>query len=585
MAVSTAAATEQRAGGPRRPRLGSVIDHPVRTTAIVGLALAVVQAWWLATHRNPGGFGVDESNYLTMVFRFRQSLLDGGPVDLIDRVLSYPQHGPLVPLMSVPFTLIGGASTTAALLVQPLLYLLVAVAMAALVSRLSTPTAALVAGLVSLGIPVMILDARAYQFVLGSSLFLICSVLALVSSERGERRSQMMWFGLAVGCLLLSRTMVIAFLPGLAVAWWIVSTRSRRAITNLALAVAVAGAVALPWWIAQRDTVGRYLFSFGYGQGATQIESVPLPLRLPVRLGFAMTELRLPLAVPTVIVVVAAVVAAVRWKRSGRTLRTWPVASRSLAATAAVVGVGLLALLSSSNMGTGFQVPLELVGLAVVAAIGGRLGGSPVKVAAVIALAAATVNVVAISWFRPFADVGNGSATMSIAAFGGTEEQQHQDFSIDEPRFASDASWRDRAAAEADWLRANQSIVDAVRQVEPPDEPAVITMIGENRLVNSSTLDLVNQLDGDPDRVVESPATPEAQMNGRVNLDPRTYSGAPRVLVAVLPRASGTGERFTADEFLPEAARLGWVERRRIELPSGNAALVLTHPDSTPGGT
>ena len=570
--------------GPVRPRLMALRDHPVRTTAVVGAVLALVQAWWLTTHRHPGGFGVDESNYLTMVFRFRASLLDGGPLELVDRVLGYPQHGPLVPLLSVPFTLIGPNSATAALLVQPLLYLLVAVAMAALVSRLSTPSAALVAGLVTLGIPVMIVDARAYQFVLGSSLFLICSVLALVSSERGERRSQMVWFGLAVGCLLLSRTMVIAFLPGLAVGWWISSSRSRQALTNLALASGVAAAVALPWWLAQRDTVGKYLFSFGYGHGATQIDAVPLALRLPVRMGFAMTELRLPLVVPTVIVVVAAIVAAVRWKRSGRTLRTWPVASRSLATAAAVAGVGLLALLSSSNMGTGFQVPLELIGLAVVAAVGGRLGGAPIKVATAIALLAASVNIVAISWFRPFADVDNDTATMSIAFFGGTEEQQHQDFSIDEPRFASGAPWGERAAAESDWFHANQSIVDAVRQVEPPDERAVITMIGENRLVNSSTLSLVNQLDGDPDRVVQSPATPEAQIYGNVNLDPRTSSGEPRVLVAVLPRASGTGERYTADEFLPEATAGGWVEQRRLELPSHNTALVLTHPDSSRGG-
>ncbi|MFM7068419.1 MAG: ArnT family glycosyltransferase [Actinomycetes bacterium] len=555
-------------------RCAVVWRHPVRTVAVAALAAAAYQSWWLLTHRHTGGWGVDEAAYASIALRLERALSSDGLGAILRAFINSPRHAPLVPLLSVPFVALGGRSNAAVLLVQPVLYAALAVLVAALVSRTSRSAAALVAGVVTLGLPVLIADARSYQFALAPAVFLIAAVLAVVSSERGERRGQMIWFGLATGALLLSRTMTVAFLPALAVGWWVASSRTKRSWWNLLAAAGAALAVAAPWWIAQRRSVGAYLFSFGYGSGATQIEAVPLPLRLPVRLGFAMVEIRPLLVVPGVVVVTAAVVSAVRWRRANRRLAGWPAATRSHA----VLLVGLVGLLSSSNMGAGFQVPLDVLGVALVASVGGTLAGRWERVAASVAVLAAIANIALVSTVRPFATVPNGSATMSLVAFAGTEEQQHQDFALDDARFQSANGWVRRSAAERAWATASTQVARAVAAVDGTNGPVVVTMIGETNLLNSATLGLLAERTPQRGQLYESPATPESLLNRTVNLDPFVDGVGPRVLVAVVPPGGRRSPSVAAADYLPRAVAQGWKVRRTLRLPAGAQAVVLTHP-------
>lgn len=562
--------------GRARALIARLERRPIATIGGAGLLAALAQVWWVSTHRHVGGFGIDETGYLTSAFRMHRAWEGGSPVEVVREFMGTPRSAPLVMFLSVPFMAVFGRTTTAALMAQASLYVVTAVAVSAIVARLATRRAALVAGVVCLGLPTATVTARNYQLASGATAFLCLAMLALVSSDRGERRGAMIGFGAAIGAMLLSRTMPISFLPGIVVAaaWYVHPTR--RARLHLAGAAVVAVVVAGPWWIGQWSGVFGYLFSFGYGNGTAEIEYVPLALRPLVRLGILMIDVRPMLLVPAAIVTVMAVVGAARWRRSGAVLRAWPVADRELGAIVVVVVVGWIALLSSSNNGTWFQSPLETLGVAAVCVVGARLGGRAVARLAVIASIAAVANLVLMTTdWRPGSASPVGGATWSIVVFGGTEDQQAQDFGVVDPRFDASASWEVRGEAERDWAAAAATVVDRIRATA--DEDAIVTVVGELGLLNANTLAFASELQREP-LVIESTAAPEAMLDGRVRLEP-TSQGRERLLVSVQPRSRDGVEGFDPTATLAEAARRGWIERERIEVPYGAVVILFVHPE------
>lgn len=542
------------------------LDRPVAATAIAGIVAATWHLVWVARHRDVGGFGVDESGYLASAFHLHGELQHGGLSALLDAVLATPRSGPLVPLLSALFLEVFGRNVTAAFAAQAVLYVVTAVAIAAIVARLSNRAAALVAGFVALGMPTAVITARTYQLGSAVNAFLALSVLALVCSDRGHRRGPMLGFGLAVGAMLLSRTMPIGFLPGLvaAVAWYV--ERTRRTVANLVLATVAMLAVAGPWWVAQWDGIVAYLFSFGYGSGARMIPEVPLALRLPVRLGLVTVDVRLLLLAPAVAVAVAAIGA---WRRrpAGVGWRHVARRERGLVSIILVVGGGAIALLSSSNNGTFFQSPLEVLSVAAFAVVASRLRSPLVRAAGVAATVIAVVNVVAISTWTPGSTrpVADGTS-WSVVMFGGTEEAQSQDFSADDPRFATSASWDARSRAERDWWLATRSVLRAVDEVAD-GSPTIMSIVGERTILNANTLLLHGELTGRTVNV-ESTATPEAMMSGDVDLSPMSGPYR-RVIVSVIPRDRAQTQGVDVESTLREAERQGWRLARTVELPRG----------------
>ena len=542
--------------------------------ATLGTLSAVAQVLWVDAHRHLGGVGVDETGYLATAFRLHRAWDGVHPYRLAEEFLATPRLGPLVPLLSVPFMSVFGRNTTAAFMALALMYVVTAVAVAAIVDRLSTRTASLIAGIICLGLPPTLITARNYQLASGATAFLCLAVLALVSSDRGARTLPMVWFGAAVGAVLLSRTMPIAFLPGLAIATAVQVRWNRRSLINLLGSAAAMLAVAGPWWIHQWHGITEYLFSFGYGHGTTEIVNVPVPLRLPIRMGVFMTDVRPLLVLPVGIVIVVAARRVWFSRRSLGTLRPLGEVARSLLAIWLVIGFGMLALLSSSNNGTFFQSPLEVLAIAPLCVIAARLGGTPVRVAAALAVVGSIANIALMSVWTPFANLRVGGTSYSIVAFGGTEVQQAQDFEPIDERFAPTASWADRAAAERDWRRSTSTVFRSLASLGG-GRPTLVTVVGELDLLNASTLALESELARTPLRI-ESTAAPEALVGRKIALDP-TDHGAERVLLWAAPPDKGRDRGFDTAGTVQRAEGLGWRVWRRIALPRGSTAVIYRH--------
>lgn len=221
--------------------------------ALVVVLVAVNVAWWHA-HRAGGPVDLDEAWYLDLAFHA------SGPGH---RVLTAPYvlwrepsfQAPLLPALTLPLHY--GLGRTLAVS-----YLVLSVVLAALVAatyllgrRLTTTAGwALLAAAVTATLPGIVDYSRHYHFALAATTTFTAGLLTLVRTRRFTHRGWSLGFGLALGLLVLSRTIMLAFAPGLVVAAvWSVTRLPRgersAAWRNLALALGLAALVAGSWYV------------------------------------------------------------------------------------------------------------------------------------------------------------------------------------------------------------------------------------------------------------------------------------------------------------------------------------------------
>lgn len=577
---STSVSEQVRPAGdeaPRTPRRPS----PVLITAALGVPAAGYQLWWTAHHRRSGGFGVDESALLADAFRFHGTVGAEGWGGLLSAALDTPRNAPLVPLMSSLGMRAFGTSTTAALVVQVVLYLVTAVAVAGIVARLASRSAAIVAGIVSLGLPVAVIGARYVHLSSGVTAFLCLATWALLSSRRGTGTAAMLAFGAAVGAMLMSRTMSVAFLPGIAAATAIVVGRQwRAAARNLVLAATTALVISAPWWIRQGADVSSYLLSFGYGDGSREINEVPLLLRLPVRIGLLVIDIRPALLLPGIVATALVAIGLIRERR----LRTdeWTDRRRGLVAVAAAVGIGGAALITSSNLGSWFQMPLEMLLVALLCAAADRLQGPVRRVLAAIAVVAAVANVVLMSTWQLGAAHRLGAAPASSIAFGGTEISQEFDFADVDERFSAKADDAERAAAEREWHDVSLEVARKVDRLRDGAPNFRQSWFGENRLLRASTAQLTGELAGIDPGAVDQPARPE-DLDRNPDLFAPPVGDEARVLIIVATPHYLSVDPVDDPSWPAQATARGWQLSGRVATPDGGEVLIFAHPGSQGG--
>lgn len=556
--------------------------HPLRTTAVLGAVVALVNVWWISEFRLQGGFDGDETSYLASAMRFRRILTSEGVVAFFAAVISNHRNGPLTSALSA-LTLRWSNPLVTAMVVQPLFHVVAALAVAALVRRLVGNRPALLAGLVALALPGGILAARSYQLVPAATAFLCMAVLALVASNRGQNTGWMAAYGASVGAMLISRTMTVAFLPGLFVATVIVLKWNWRNSSRVLLAGALTLMIAAPWWVHEwNSSIVPYLFRYGYGRGSNELgPSSPL-VRALVRLGLIMVDIRPLLQVPAIAVCVGGAVVLLRRIRSGRELQNMLDAHRSLIAVWSVIGVSWCALLSSSNMGTWFQVPLEILAVAALVATGASLRPSIQRPLWMIVTVVSVANLLLIGSWQVGSTVRmDGGSTLSLPLFGGNETSHAIDFEAGDSRFAPTSTAAQRRQAMQDWALSENATAAAVQSVTPRRSRVMQTFIGDVRLFQSTTLELAEQLTGQGMSPWEAPSARSTIGDGEVSLEPFS-SDLPRVLVAVRTKLRIEQEGYSPEPVLAEAENLGWILSRRIPLPDGGTVDILTHPSSLP---
>lgn len=128
--------------------------------------------------------------------------------------------------------------------------------------RLATRAAGMVAATLLLCTSGMQENARGALTMVPASTFTILAVAALVAGRGFQSRIWSLAFGVAVGCMFLSRPMAIAFVPGLIVAGliWSRATPDRgQVLRHLVLGGVAAIAASAWWWLLTWRDLWAYL--------------------------------------------------------------------------------------------------------------------------------------------------------------------------------------------------------------------------------------------------------------------------------------------------------------------------------------
>ena len=174
------------------------------------LVMAAINVWWVATYRHGFPFDVDEAGYSTFAVVEHLSLEGGGLHAWWTAVLNQAPNAPLLtaltslalsikPSLLVGFGLLSGFLTV------------LAIAVYGIGERLAGPRLGAFAAVVTATLPGAFLFSREYVFAMPTAAMLAFAVYSLLRSDGLRRRRWAIACGAALGLMLLSRSMSIAF--------------------------------------------------------------------------------------------------------------------------------------------------------------------------------------------------------------------------------------------------------------------------------------------------------------------------------------------------------------------------------------
>jgi hypothetical protein len=129
----------------------------------------------------------------------------------------------------------------------------------------------LLAALVVMGAPGVLQFSRQYHFALPSAALYAAAVYAQLRANGFRHRGWGLTCGILLGLLVLTRTVMLAFLPGFVVAAVITVVAGDHRLERfrwLALSLAIGAVTAGLWYWKNLPLVLEYLLSFGYGQNS-----------------------------------------------------------------------------------------------------------------------------------------------------------------------------------------------------------------------------------------------------------------------------------------------------------------------------
>lgn len=577
----------------------AAINRPELAVAAMGLVTAGVHVWWVHRHRLLGAYNVDEVGYMATGLRLHSSLDLSAPQAFVERLLSPSSTGPLVPFLTVPFSVLFGRGVPVLMIVQSLMVVTAAIAVAGIASRLGDRRAGVVAGVVVLTAPAMIQSARNFQYAAAAGAFLCLAVWALLSSDEGRNRRAMVAFGAAAGAMLLSRTMTLGFVPALVVATVVTVRRDGRAWRNVALATAVAGVVAGPWLVSSRQALYDYLVGFGYGSQSRFYGDAGWAERLHGRVVNVGTDLKpfsILLGAVTLVVGVRTLARVARRRTPGAARQQRDEASAATAepasahdsdslrrrrlVAAVVLVVGAIALASTRNRGVWFEVPLELLIVALVVAATATFGHRTRRLVEVLAIGMG-LTVFALSVGDTGGELGDGPEytrveRLRFSLYGGLVEKQRA-LAVGDPRAISPDDTIRRASA-SEWTAANVELAERLDDLRVAEGGlTMLTMSGNSHLINSQSLLLIQSLRSLTLSPIEVPDTARPDRDLTDFLQPEWRGTHQRLLVLIRSRSLPFPEDRDTPRFERLARRRGWTEAERIPLPDGGDVVIMRH--------
>ena len=377
---------------------------------VLGAAIVLAGATLLWDDARRVGYpdSIDEAGYLSIAEKDRIGFESEGIGGWFDAVLDQAPHAPLTPALASVLLAVDRGSIEGYVVLAFFLILLV-VAVYGIGDRLAGPRYGALAALIVACLPGVTGLSRLFVFALPAAALLACAVYALLRAERLQRSGWAIACGVALGAMLLARTMTIAFVPGLIAAGLVAFACGprpewRRGLLNLGLICLAGFAVAAPWYLPNLDVVAEYLTDYGYGGQSAEYGAshsiISWDRWTDVFARIASNDLYLVLAVLLVAGVAALLTAAIRRVRAaedrGAALRE--LLGSDIAVVAITAGAGYLALSSSRNVGLGFTLPVSVVLVPIAVAALPRYPRALLPVLALLGLAT-VVNLVAAFTF------------------------------------------------------------------------------------------------------------------------------------------------------------------------------------------
>lgn len=564
--------------------MGDAVDEVVdrrrpRTLLVVALgaaAVAVGHAIWIWTHRRLGALDPDEAGYIATAMRYERVFTD--PVEFV-RAVGGTGFGPLVPLVSFPLLWFGPDDVRTVLLSQPLLMIAGAVLVAATTRRLAGDAAAIVTGLTFAVVPTVAMAAQTYWFGLGAAVGAAVAVWAVVASDGGRSRT-MWWFGVGVAAMVLSRTMTLGYVPALYGLATVVAGRDRLAWRRLGEATLVALVVAGPWYVVEWPTIWGYLSSYGYGSTAAVYGSGGPLERLAFRIDRIVDAVGPSVAVTALVVGVVGL--ASWWRR--RTTGDAPdlpdapdapdIQWRVVVGLSVASALGVAALVSTTNNGVWFELPLVAVVLPLGAVLV-SLAPRPLRWVVVVPIVGMAVVQSAVVWWLVEPTT---SGVPWLAKSYITSSQQEPGFAEYDRRFATERRGEEVVAA-AEWWAVTADVASIVDRIDAEDGEVEFWLSGSFMMFNTNTVTLHEEL-RDREFAFHIPETRRSPSRRRADLTPTISDDdgeRERVLIVAVHDHILFPSDMEVHSFARQAERAGWRVVDRVDMPTGGEVRVYRH--------
>ncbi len=333
-----------------------------RITALVFIVVwyAIGLRWiWLYRHENL--FDRDEAGFLTMAVAAARNHHFVGSVGIVWGT----SLSPATPGITAAIFWLFGIHLVLGFLVPLTAAALTLFLIFSMGLRIGGPRMAWTALTLVATMPVFVDYSRQFHFAMGSTLATMAALYCLLRSDGMASRGWAMLFGFCLGLMPLTRTMVIAYVPGVLLAALISSLgreNSLQRLARLAGATILAAAITALWLVPNWKGVWGYLFEYGYGGHSTEHGVKASLLHWDAWLGTLAYYFWDAGLIHSAILLVGVTLTAVFAVRRSRGLEpmevVWKVAHSALVGPAVLFAFGTVALASTPNHGTAFDLPL-----------------------------------------------------------------------------------------------------------------------------------------------------------------------------------------------------------------------------------
>lgn len=580
--------------------------------AIGCLLLAAMDAWWVVAHRHGYPLDVDESGYTTIGLNDYLGFQNAGLHGWWEAVQNQTPNAPLLPAVT-SIALLVNPGILAGFVVQIGFAVLLVLASYGIGERLAGPR---LGGLVALAVATsagLFTFTREYIFALPTAAFLACAVYALLRSDGLRSRAWSIACGACLGLMLLSRTMSVAFVPGMIAAAVLVGLLRgrgdlRNRVINFVLFLLAGAGVAATWYWKNLNPVVEYLTNYGYGTQSqyygAEHSLISWARVKDVANRMIITDLLAPLAVLLIAGLVAgAVLLALRLGRAeDRRAALTRFLSGDAASVLIVFVLGFGALMTSRNGGDGFTFPLAILlpALAVLALRGARK-------AIVIPVVALVATIAALNVFAS-TDISEGASrarNVELPVFGFVPWVDGTPNAVDAIRVQVPGPATRFDAKEKGWQELDDELANLLLEpIGPGKTQPLVGMAARHRVMNTNSITLAAvlqhhagipfvQLEAEPadtvrNYVKEIRASPAGELTALITTSSEKEDFPPVVTQAKAEAAAkllgfSVIRRFT----MPDGRRLRvWVKRGQAATAIGAGPVRSRHrsqPRRAPG--